>query len=323
MNDLCEDIQRHIVGFCDSPDVESLSRVSSLWPAITASSKLHYDGPFNGHTFAHFTVLENGPCYMPFVQTIFLDAPGLEEAIGALHLGSLNAYKKKSLELVFNLHVMNDAYCDFINAHEWASVVILSNGAPLFQHTKNIVLHTKKIVSTVLDYGCVSTVGLEHLILSGFDRCTYSQLLLSLFSLQLTTLRLYGALTDTAVLDCASQRMPSLRHLYLHNEGICDWGDAKTLQRMFPNLESFSIQTSNLLRSDLPNFDFALWPNLKSLNFEKNHALELTNYPWPKTLETLRIVNCGLNVLPDLPNLKDFSWTVAPEWLSFFLPVVV
>jgi Leucine-rich repeat (LRR) protein len=91
---------------------------------------------------------------------------------------------------------------------------------------------------------------------------------------------------------------------------------------MFPNLESFSIQMSNLLRSDLPNFDFCLWPNLKSLNFEKNHALELTNYQWPKSLETFRVVNCGLNVLPDLPNLKDFSWTVAPEWLSFFLPVI-
>ena len=323
MNELCEDTQRLVVEYCNDTAISALSKTSTIWPELIKTSKLSFVGPVNGHTFSSETFKTNGPCVMPYVITIIIDDHGLIDGLNALQIESLKAYKTKSLKLILHLSVLDDAYCAFIRAHEWASVVVLHNSNYQSNFQDFIKIKTKKVVAMVTDFFLFQIDGLEHLVLSGFQACSYAQEFNRLFDHKLHTLRLFGVLTDEAINYCATRRMPTLKNLFLHNEAVCNWHNASVLQLMFPNLESFALRISNIVRSDLPNFKFDLWPNLKGLNLERNHTLDLTNYEWPKGLESLRIVDCTFSKFLDVgPQLKDLSISCVPgvfKELSAFL----
>jgi len=324
MNDLCEDTQRHIVSLCDASTVEALAKTSKIWPDIIRTSVLSFCGPINGNTFSGETFVRNGPCFMPNLSIVHINALHVIDGLTALNLTKVRQYKN-GLKLFLNLQILDDQIASFIESHTWGSIILLRRGSDFSSFSRPLLCRTKKMVCFAEDFVYTKPETLEHLVLTGFEINTYSAIFQSLFQFKLHTLKLYGFLTNAAIVSCTMLKMPSLKNLLLNNEAICDWQHAPTLQSMFPNVESFAIRTSNLLNTDLMFFNFKLWPHLKRLDFENNYtAMIHAMYDiWPKSLETFRILNCRHIYMDMGPQLRDLSISISPEWLPFKLPFFV
>jgi hypothetical protein len=302
MNELCEDTQRHIIRLCGKKDVKSLSNTSKIWPFLIRTSILGFSGPINGTTFDRRTFEEHGPVFMPHVTTVVVDSYDVIEGLEALQLHTI----RRPLNLVVNLNVLNDPIAILLSTIKWSSVTLKRVYAMLtyrYLHS-SFLLQTESLSANALDFDNLQLSGLlntlRSLTLFGFDNGTYSNTFIKIFSLKLESLELYGVLTDAAIYEAVSTvgTLPTLKTLRLNNEGICSWVQARQMQSFFPNIEHFSLRSSNLLRSDLDdNFDFSLWPHLKSLDFNNNYTLNISNFQWPP-LESLKILNC--KVLPSM-----------------------
>lgn len=285
---LCLDLERHIASFCDHWTLDSLSNVSKGWRHAVETAPVNIEGPINGDTFSFFTASRFGPVYMPFVNTIvleyrFSEAPkNLLECLAAL---KLHTFKKRKLALHISSAVL-DAFGPQLHAFlatiSWASISALDH----------VSIHLRAHTAHLSSYSWSQStlVGLKKLFLIDMIKNEDLSVICvrkAFLAPELEHLCLYGVLTDTAMLDLP--RSTSLKDLECHYEGVCTWTNIRPLQLACPELRSFSIISSNLLKVHLDLFCWSLWPYLKRLNVEQNYTLNLNNGPihWPPSLTEL------------------------------------
>jgi hypothetical protein len=299
MDLICEDLERHIVTFCDVDTVGSLYNVSASWRRATQEARLHFSGPINGSTFSASTYSNHGPVYMPFVSEIYLmeqwNPDTLRAAIGALDL--TRGHRKRMIDLHMNHDFLDSCPEDVLNyltAIPWNTVHSDCAVVDSFRaQNMNVGIQTLVKSSNFQVVNEITTVY--------FGTCPTFSVLASqkVFLTGAKSIVMYGVLTDDAM-----SKLPvnyNLERLCLVSESNCDWIHAKDLQRACPNLKAFSILSSNLIDRDLDNFDWSLWPSLKSLNVEHNYTFRGVKVNWPKGLQELYVAYTEIRVPDSLP----------------------
>ena len=305
MNLLCEDLERHIAGFCDLNTLKCLSNVSKSWRSAVNEAQVFEHGPINGTTFSSYTHSQHGPVYMQFVTEIQLllvwDQAVILEALKALDLN--RGHRKRNVTLHINQEFINScgpAVLELLYGFHWYAINSDALNLDYF-HTENAnvtihtIIHSKhfQVIHelTIIYYGDnqdISRLGTERA-----------------FAMGSRALVCYGVLTDESM-KTASLNV-NLKRLCLINEGCCEWTNATNLQRAAPNLESFSILSSNIRDKDLDQFDWSLWPRLKSLNLEHNYTLRGSNIKWPSNLEELYVAYTEIRSPEKLPNCQSIK----------------
>ena len=313
MNDLCEDIQRHIVRHCNRADALALRSTSAIWPNIIDTSILSIAGPVNGTTFSSATLEVNGPIFMPHVNTVIIDADGLLDGLEALKLRTL----KRDVDLIVASSRFLFECSLFVSTHSWRSVTINSSlmnmwaihSVSTLDGLNGLAIDTHELKVYAEEFLNVRpSQRLRRLTLHGFSHSDYANVFEHIFNFKLDFLELFGVLTDTAVRLCAAQPLESLTELRLHNEGICEWTYAAKLQTLFPNVAAFALRSSNLIRSDFyGKFDLLKWP-LRHLDLENNMTLDYDSKTHDSKsrwdfleglqLESLRIMKCSRYKMP-------------------------
>jgi hypothetical protein len=302
---------------CGLQEVEALKKTSAIWPQIIETSILSYSGPQNGTTFSSATYRLNGPCFMPHLIFVKIDALDLIDGLEALDLvGSAIKHKSRVLHLIVDTIMLTKPVMNIIGLVPWASISVERHYIDP-NRLQGLSLNTLKLsINAELFQHLVISKQLKTLILFGFNSCTYARAFETVFNFDLEYLEMFGVLTDTAIANAPFYRMQSLKHLHFHNEGVLTWIDAPKLQSMFPNVESFSIRSSNLICLDLSSrFDLSMWPNLTEINLEKNYTLDLRVFEWPPNIKSLRILN-ALNNCMYSRSFKDSIFNLPLERLS-------
>ena len=322
MDTLCEDIERHIVGFCDLHSIDNLRKVSKVWKKASNEGRIYESGPINGSTFSQDTFKQHGSIFMPFITEVKLleswATDDIREALESLHLPKIS--KKRSMTLHVNQAFLQACEPDVLNILTrifWFNIVCHDGSNLNYFRTENanvgaasLLQSSQFIVSNELT-----------LIYYGNSQDISTRMTQKAFSMNTKALVLYGVLTDMAMSSILAVNH-SLSRLVLINEGCCDWYNAKCLQRACPNLKQFSIMSSNLLDSDLDSFNWTLWPNLTSLNLEHNFTMRGQQISWPSNLEELYVAFTGIKTpeaLPTCSSLKQFSCNLqlSDAWFSY------
>lgn len=235
---------------------------------------------------------------MPFVDTIvidFVEAPN--NTLECLEALKLSSFKKRKLKLHVCSYAIesNVGLINFLKTIHWHYVA----------SSVNVALDLTTQCAHLGSYTWASSIirGLKKLIILDMMKndeisvvCTKKA-----FDVEgLEALQLWGLLTDDAMIDLKTNW--TIRVLDLHYQGVCNWHNAQDLQRACPNLESFSIVSSNLLKSHLDLFCWPLWPSLRSLNLEHNYTLQSnTCIQWPRGLQELFVAFTNINGPHSMP----------------------
>jgi hypothetical protein len=294
MDVLCADVLGVITGFANECDVYALARTNQEWREVVTTSKVFYAGPPNGTLFSKTTFLNNGFVMMPYVQTLNLlgfdnDFPGLE---AIKYVGPQNPMMRKRWrpELITNVDLIYPLDVTFSHATLYGEGAVVISAEEVsckpetfekgtFKKLTRLIMFTDKSAETVSD-----RLALEKA-----------------FSTPLQSLEIMGILTDENMKHLPVSK--TLKKLFLHYQSFCNWDFVRYLQLSCPLIESFGILSSTLIDVDVFKFDWSLWPNLHTLNFDQNYILQ--NYPpWPSQLKHLSLVQCKSELPLDLISLK-------------------
>ena len=260
-----------------------MHNVSKSWRSSVDTAPLCIEGPVNGDTLSFYTMSKYGPVFMPFVTTINLSFCGLvpTNLLDCLLALKLFSFKKRKLTLHVSSNVLAiDQIKTFLKTIHW-HYVSASDTVELDITTTNAQLSSQSwSLSTLHGLKKLSLIDMfknEDLSIS----CTKK----AFETPGLESLELFGLLTDEAMLNLPVSY--SLKNIELHHQGICTWTNVQSLQLASPNIESFSILSSNLLKEHLSLFQWAYWPYLKTLNLENNYTLNSGQIYWPPSLKEL------------------------------------
>lgn len=318
MDLLCEDLERHIVGFCDLDSLKALNNVSKAWRAAVHEGQVYEHGPINGTTFSLLSFSQHGPVFMPFVTELqlhgFWSSDDLRNGLQALDLG--RGHRKRDMVLDISQKFIENCPADVI------------------AYLQSICWHTIRSDADILDGFVTQNAAVAYQSIGSFkvsnELTTYyfgnskevsTIVSAKAFELMPKSIVLYGVLTDEAMGSLPINY--NLEHLTLVNEGCCEWNNAQRLQLACPNLESFSILSSNLVARDLDHFNWSLWPKLRSLNVEHNYTLNgHQTIHWPTNLESLYVAYTQLmtpDALPVCKSIKHLSCNLElkKNWFSY------
>ena len=348
-----EDIQRCIAGFLDENSLKSLvsSDTVSNWQHIAKTAKVHFDGPQNSTIFSISSWLENGPREMPFVNTIDLfesydrtefNETMLLKGLKALKLESRGPSKKLdlTLKLCEYIYAMPEirAYLSrfeyneinfFGHSFSFHGIVYESmsdDSADTNQESLRWITKSLKCPCEV--YSTLDFRGLEDLELCldntrSKQDCERQSILKAFQETKLKKLVTYGPFLDASTMTqlCTLKTLESLS-LIGYSSSFFSWTFVQSLQKSCPNLKSLTIQSSNLIKSDLDCFDWSLW-NLESLDLSYNYTLKSVSN-WPQGLKELYVNDTSIDMLSfssceALQGLEKLSVDLyaSAEWSDF------
>ena len=325
MDLLNDDVTRNILSFCDS--LENVECLNKRFKYLSETSKVHFEGPINSTIFTLKSLEQNGPVYMPYVTTLNLvSRESLTDYVAINLYGALQALKLESrlslkLTLILDTSLMNlPGVYDFLKKFEYSVLAVHEDVGNVDSNV--YTFKCKKLICESQFYWSHTFVGLDVLnMYSAYNHYKIDEFAFTkAFSEGLKELEVHGPMISDALLDEMDLVNIHLKILRLSQQSnACTWHNAKALQAACPNLEEFSLTSSNLIIHDLLNFDFCAWP-LKALDFSYNYSLR----ELPLKMPSLRNLNItGTSIRPQsihaiTKNLKVDVSTNA-EWYDYFL----
>jgi hypothetical protein len=323
MDTLNDDVTRTIFSFCDS--LSSLECVNKRFKELAETTKVYFEGPINSTIFTLKSLEQNGPCYMPFVQNLNLVCKEPLTDYAALNLYSALLALKLESRLQLNLTLILDTSVlelpgvyDYLQRFSYAVLAIHDN---VGINSKDYTFQCKQLICESGFYWSHTFIGLESLhIFSSYGHYKIDEFaLVKALKDNIIELEVHGPMLSDQLVETFDFVNTKLKILTLSQQSnACTWYNAKTIQKCCPNIEEFTLSSSNLIIHDLLNFDFFLWP-LKKLDVSYNYSLrELPKVP---NLEHLNITGTSirpLNITSQVKNLHaDIS--INAEWYDYFL----
>ena len=308
---LPEDVEQLIASMCESQERTALAKVNRNWSYAVSLSEDFNDEALssNGHVLSIASILKNGPVFMRFLKTIDLtNASPCEMVFEALEALQVHKLRRRDLSIYYNCDFSQDTrFLNFLGSKTWHTALQTSNRQSEMRQVYLSALHVHLRAQHFLHY--VFTGALQRL-----ELCDDNFLNVDIrtcqraFSVMTKSLSMHGILTDGSMLSLNSLKPNTfLESLELHFQGICTFENVKCLQRVCPNIQRLKIRASNLTEKNLDYFDWALWPNLHTLDFEHNYTLH--TFQLPRGIKHLRIAFTGIRSLRTLYALSDVDYS--------------
>lgn len=323
MDTLNDDVTRNIFSFCDS--LSSLECVNKRFKELANTSKVHFEGPVNSTIFTLKSLEQNGPCYMPYVSTLNLVSIQPVSDYVAINLYSALLALKLESRLTLNLTLILDTYLlDLPGVYDYLKQFnfnVLAVHEDIGYYAKNKFFSCESLICESGFYLRNNFVKLESLnMYSSYKSYEVDEsAFVKAFQENVSKLEIHGPMVSDQLFDNFDYVNTNLKILVMSQQSnACTWHNAKTLQGACPNVEEFTLTSSNLIIHDLLHFDFFLWP-LKKLDLSYNYSLrELPKMP---NLYELNITGTSIrpiNIQCQVKNIKvDISLNA--EWFDYFL----